>query len=49
MFREYQPYLPTTAMKAPSGKHWIFEPKLDGFRIIGRRVNDVVRLQTNQG
>jgi ATP-dependent DNA ligase len=36
-------------MKAPSGEHWIFEPKLDGFRIVTRKVGGVVRLQTKQG
>jgi bifunctional non-homologous end joining protein LigD len=49
MFREYQPCLPTREMKPPSGDRWVYEPKLDGFRIIARRVNDVVRLQTKQG
>src|SRR4051812_42604217 len=49
MFREYQPCLPTRAMKAPSGEHWIYEIKHDGFRIIARKVGDVVRLQTKQG
>src|SRR3954469_1679160 len=49
MFREYQPCLPTRVMKAPSGEQWIFEPKLDGFRIIARKVGRVVRLQTKQG
>src|SRR4051794_31732841 len=49
MFREYQPCLPTRATKAPSGERWLFEPKLDGFRIIARRMNGVVRLQTKQG
>ena len=43
MLRLYQ------AMKAPSGERWVHEPKLDGFRIIARRVNEVVRLQTKQG
>jgi bifunctional non-homologous end joining protein LigD len=36
-------------MKAPSGERWVYEPKIDGFRIIARRVNTVVRLQTKQG
>src|SRR3954453_259093 len=49
MFREYQPCLPTRAMKAPSGELWIHEIKHDGFRIIARKVGGVVRLQTKQG
>ena len=36
-------------MKAPSGEHWIYEIKHDGFRIIARKVGSVVRLQTKQG
>jgi ATP-dependent DNA ligase len=36
-------------MKVPSGEHWIYEIKHDGFRIIARKVGDVVRLQTKQG
>jgi bifunctional non-homologous end joining protein LigD len=49
MLRLYQPCLPVRAMKAPSWERWVYEPKLDGFRIIARRVNGVVRLQTKQG
>src|SRR3954451_13435206 len=49
MFREYQPCLPTRAMKAPSGQLWIHEIRHDGFRIIARKVGGVVRLQTKQG
>lgn len=36
-------------MKAPTGPNWIHEIKHDGFRIVTRRVNGVVRLQTMQG
>jgi hypothetical protein len=30
MYREYQPCLPTRAMKAPSGELWVSEIKHDG-------------------
>src|SRR4051812_35338631 len=49
MLRLYQPCLPTRAVKAPTGPLWIHEIKHDGFRIIARRINGVVRLQTKQG
>jgi bifunctional non-homologous end joining protein LigD len=49
MLRLYQPCLPTRALKAPVGDSWIYEVKHDGFRIVARRVNAVVRLQTKQG
>jgi bifunctional non-homologous end joining protein LigD len=49
MLRLYQPCLPTRAPKAPTGPLWIHEIKHDGFRIVARRVNGVVRLQTKQG
>ena len=49
MLRLYQPCLPTRALKPPTGKKWIHEIKHDGFRIVARRVDGVVRLQTKQG
>jgi bifunctional non-homologous end joining protein LigD len=49
MYRMYQPCLPTRAAQAPTGPLWIHEIKHDGFRIVARRINDVVRLQTKQG
>ena len=49
MLRLYQPCLPTRALKAPTGPLWIHEIKHDGFRIVARRINGVVRLQTKQG
>jgi bifunctional non-homologous end joining protein LigD len=49
MYRMYQPCLPTRAAQAPSGPLWIHEIKHDGFRIVARRINGVVRLQTKQG
>jgi bifunctional non-homologous end joining protein LigD len=48
MLRLYRPCLPTRALKPPTGPHWIHEIKHDGFRIVARRINDVVRLQTKQ-
>src|SRR3954452_4446178 len=33
----------------PTGPLWIHEIKHDGFRIVARRINGVVRLQTKQG
>ena len=49
MLRLYQPCLPTRALKPPTGANWIHEIKHDGFRIVARRINSVVRLQTKQG
>jgi len=49
MLRLYQPCLPTRALKPPTGANWIHEIKHDGFRIVARRINGVVRLQTKQG
>src|SRR3954469_8369087 len=49
MMRLYQPCLPTRAMKAPTGPLWVHEIKIDGFRIVARKVGGVVRLQTKQG
>lgn len=49
MLRLYQPCLPTRAVKPPTGPNWVHEIKHDGFRIVARRINDVVRLQTKQG
>lgn len=44
-----EPCLPTPATKPPTGPLWLHEIMHDGFRIIARRVNGVVRLQTKQG
>ena len=49
MLRLYQPCLPTRALKPPTGENWVHEIKHDGFRIVARRINGVVRLQTKQG
>jgi ATP-dependent DNA ligase len=49
MLRLYQPCLPTRSLKAPTGPLWIHEITHDGFRIVARRINGVVRLQTKQG
>ena len=40
---------PYSRPEAPTGKKWIHEIKHDGFRIVARRVDGVVRLQTKQG
>jgi bifunctional non-homologous end joining protein LigD len=49
MLRLYQPCLPTRVYKAPTGARWISEIKLDGFRILARKVRGRVVLQTKQG
>ena len=49
MVRLYQPCLPTCSAKAPAGPLWVHEIKHDGFRVVARRINSVVRLQTKQG
>jgi bifunctional non-homologous end joining protein LigD len=49
MLRQYQPYLPTRALKRPMGGHWVHEVKHDGFCSVARRIGTVVRLQTKLG
>ena len=47
--RFIEPQLASLVDEPPEGKHWIHEIKHDGFRIVARRINGVVRLQTKQG
>src|SRR3954467_368996 len=49
MLRLFQPCLPIRAPKPATGENWLHEIKHDGFRIVARRINGVVRLQTKQG
>jgi ATP-dependent DNA ligase len=44
-----EPCLPSRATEPPAGQGWIHEIKHDGFRIIGRRDKDRVRLVTRNG
>jgi bifunctional non-homologous end joining protein LigD len=43
------PCLPTKADTLPSGEIWLHEIKHDGFRIIGRKDRDRVRLYSRPG
>jgi bifunctional non-homologous end joining protein LigD len=43
------PCLPTKTDKLPSGSHWLHEIKHDGFRVIGRKDGDRVRLYSRPG
>ena len=43
------PCLPTKADELPSGGLWIHEIKHDGFRIIGRKDRERVRLYSRPG
>ena len=49
MLRLYQPRLPTRVYAAPQGPRWVFDLKLDGFRIIARKTPARVVLQTKEG
>ena len=43
------PCLPTKASKPPAGELWLHEIKHDGFRVIGRKDGDRVRLYSRPG
>jgi bifunctional non-homologous end joining protein LigD len=43
------PCLPSSAPQPPSGGHWLFEIKHDGFRVIGRKTGKRVRLYSRPG
>jgi bifunctional non-homologous end joining protein LigD len=43
------PCLPTKTDKLPSGGQWLHEIKHDGFRIIGRKDDERVRLYSRPG
>jgi bifunctional non-homologous end joining protein LigD len=49
MLRSFQPCLPTRVVKAPTGERWVREIKLEGFRLIARRVGVTVKLYTRRG
>jgi bifunctional non-homologous end joining protein LigD len=43
------PCLPTKTTQLPSGSQWLHEIKHDGFRIIARNSNGLVRLYSRPG
>jgi hypothetical protein len=43
------PYLPTKALRPPSGELWLHEIKHDGFRVIARKDDARVRLYSRPG
>jgi bifunctional non-homologous end joining protein LigD len=43
------PYLPTKALRPPSGELWLHEIKHDGFRVLARKDGDRVRLYSRPG
>jgi bifunctional non-homologous end joining protein LigD len=49
MLRLYQPCLPTRVYAAPAGPRWVFDLKLDGFRIVARKTATRITLQTKEG
>src|SRR5262249_40714271 len=49
MLRLYQPCIPVSARRPPSGRDWVHEIKHDGFRIIIWRNGDNIRLVTRNG
>ena len=44
-----EPCLPSPADRPPSGADWVYEIKLDGFRMMARRNPAGVRLLTRKG
>ena len=44
-----EPCLPTNARTVPTGAHWAYEIKHDGFRFICRRDGDRVRVFSRNG
>jgi bifunctional non-homologous end joining protein LigD len=49
MPRTLSPMLPSLADRAFSNPNWLFEPKLDGYRVIGTVENGNVRLTSRRG
>ena len=45
----FSPCIPTRAPKPPTGEHWVYEIKHDGYRLIVRRVDEHVTLRTRGG
>lgn len=44
-----EPCLPSVAKRAPAGESWVFEVKWDGYRLLVRKADDVVRVYTRRG
>ena len=49
MLRQLSPMLPSLTEKAFSNPNWLFEPKLDGYRVIATVENHEVRLNSRRG
>ena len=49
MLRLYQPCVPTRVYEVPKSKLFVFDLKLDGYRIIARKTPARVTLQTKEG
>ena len=47
--RQLSPMLPTLTERAFSNPNWLFEPKLDGYRVIATVEDGVVRLSSRRG
>ena len=47
--RDLEPALCTLVKEVPEGKDWVYETKLDGYRFLGVRDGDDVRLITRNG
>jgi bifunctional non-homologous end joining protein LigD len=45
----FEPCLPSVAKKPPVGESWVFELKWDGYRLLVRKTDDVVRVYTRRG
>jgi bifunctional non-homologous end joining protein LigD len=44
-----EPCIPSVAKKAPAGADWLYELKMDGYRLMVRRVADKVRIYSRRG
>jgi bifunctional non-homologous end joining protein LigD len=44
-----EPQLATAVTRAPEGQGWLFEPKYDGYRLLCRIEDGIVRLTTRRG
>jgi len=44
-----EPCIPTRVMQAPKSADWIYELKMDGYRLMVRRLDDKVRIYSRRG
>ena len=49
MAKQYEPMLLTATDALPDGEDWVFEPKLDGYRVVAYVTSERTRLRSRQG